>query len=87
VQEEVSEVSHYHRPVQVTLRTENLGSVRDKMVLLMAGFMKVLQGDARLEQIIRANFDDDPCIVFIVRDPVMSGLPDGTIRADVQQLV
>ena len=73
-------------PVEVTLRTENVGHVKDKLALLIAAMTKVLGGSASLEEVIEANFDDDPKVVMIVTDPVMSHLPSGTVRADIRKL-
>lgn len=85
MQGEVTQV-HETPPVELTLRTENVGSVRDKMTLLMGAFMKVAVHPARIIQIQSANFDEDPCVKLIIQDPVLTGLPDGTIRADLRRL-
>jgi hypothetical protein len=71
--------------VEVTLTTENVGHVTDKLKLLMAAMMKVLSG-AELEEIRRADFDEDPIIVMVVRDPIMAHLPHGGVRAEVRPL-
>ena len=71
--------------VEVTLTTENVGHVTDKLRLLMAAMMKVLAG-AELEEVITADFDEDPTIVMVVRDPIMMKLPHGVVRAEVRPL-
>lgn len=71
--------------VEVTLTTENVGHVADKLKLLMAAMMKVLSG-AELEEVISADFDEDPKVVVIVRDPIMMKLPHGVVRAEVRPL-
>lgn len=82
---EVTDVRHHDtHPVELTLRTEDTGSVKDKMTLLMGAFMKVSMAPAKIIQIRKADFDEDPCIVVIVEDPVLRNLPRGTIRADVR---
>ena len=87
--QEMTDVRHHEHdsePMELTLRTENVGSVKDKMALLMGAFMKVSMAPARIIQIKSANFDDDPSIVVIMEDPVLRNLPGGTIRADIRRL-